>query len=124
MLACLDSSYVGDVRELMLVEIPRLREALGDDLATAADGFACRGCGRPEHACSVQPCADVLADREASPPQHDATLAQHAACVAYMARFDLLDSAATRAELVAALCIPAKIVETFSRYGRLGVQAA
>lgn len=34
------------------------------DLAAASDGFACHGCGRPEHECSVDPCEGVLADRE------------------------------------------------------------
>ena len=29
------------------------------------DEFTCTGCGREELACSVAPCADVIADREA-----------------------------------------------------------
>ncbi|WP_333838786.1 hypothetical protein [Novosphingobium sp.] len=29
------------------------------------DDFPCEACGRPEHACSADPCSDVLADRHA-----------------------------------------------------------
>lgn len=28
--------------------------------------YTCRGCGRPEEECSVNPCAGVIADREAT----------------------------------------------------------
>lgn len=37
----------------------------GADLAEAAQGDTCTGCGRESFACSLQPCSDVIADREA-----------------------------------------------------------
>lgn len=44
-------------------------EAMGqlDDMIADAKGwpFRCKGCGRAEDDCSADPCADVIADREA-----------------------------------------------------------
>ncbi len=43
----------------------RMRSALDYLVAVAGAEFTCAACGRAELACSVAPCFDVIADREA-----------------------------------------------------------